>query len=149
MWNWFLFSREHTWQFQIGLFFSLDWYFPTKRNILSWNSKMKSSQTLSNSTCHILFEYHSVLIKLLTSRCHKRIIQPDIHEYSWTAPEINLVTVMLMTSLCWWLYVGDFFRYGGDFFNVLNRSPTSWIGHQHLKLVTNTFGLQHPSPTSM
>ena len=23
------------------------------------------------------------------------------------------------------------------------------IGHQHLKLVTNTFGLQHPSPTSM
>ena len=31
------------------------------------------------------------------------------------------VTVMLVTSLCWWL----------------------------LKLVTNTFGLQHPSPTSM
>ena len=29
------------------------------------------------------------------------------------------------------------------------RSPTSWIGHQHLKLVTNTFGLQRPSPTSM
>ena len=23
------------------------------------------------------------------------------------------------------------------------------IGHQHLKLVTNTFGLQHPSPISM
>ena len=59
---------------------------------------------------------------------------------------------MMVTDLrCWWQnhYVGDFFRYVGDFLNVLNRSPTSWIGHQHLKLVTNTFGLQHPSPTSM
>ena len=37
--------------------------------------------------------------------------------------------------------VGDFFRYVGDFLNVWNRSPPSWIGHQHLKLVTNTFGL--------
>ena len=52
---------------------------------------------------------------------------------------------------CWRqnYYVGDFFRYVGDYSNVLNRSPTSWIGYQHLKLVTNTFGLQHPSPTSM
>ena len=25
--------------------------------------------------------------------------------------------------------------------SVLNRSPTSWIGHKHLKLVTNTFCL--------
>ena len=58
----------------------------------------------------------------------------------------------MVTDLrCWWQnhFVGDFFRYIGDFLNVLNRSPTSWIGHQHLKLVTNTFGLQHPSPTSM
>ena len=70
----------------------------------------------------------------------------------------QLVTVMLVTSLCWWIYdgdwfqnhyVGDFFRYVGDFLNVLNRSSTSWIGHQHLKIVTNTFGRQHPSPTSM
>ena len=54
---------------------------------------------------------------------------------------------MMLTDLrCWWQnhYVGDFFRYVGDFFNVLNLSPTSWIGHQHLKLVTNTFG-----PTSV
>ena len=51
----------------------------------------------------------------------------------------------------WWQnhYVGDFFRYVGDFSNLSNRSPTSWISHQHLKLITNTFGLQHPSPTSM
>ena len=44
------------------------------------------------------------------------------------------VTVMLVTSLCWWQnhyvgdffrYVGDFFRYVGDFLYVLNRSLTS------------------------
>ena len=59
---------------------------------------------------------------------------------------------MMVTDLrCWWQnhYVGDFFRYVG----VLNRSPswwpTFWIGHKQLKLVINTFGLQHPSPTSM
>ena len=40
------------------------------------------------------------------------------------------------------------FRYIGNFLNAFNRWPTSWIGHQVLKLVTNTFGLQHPSPTS-
>ena len=45
--------------------------------------------------------------------------------------------VMLVTDLrCWWhnQYVGDFFRYVGDFLNVLNRSPThlvSNIRHQH------------------
>ena len=40
-----------------------------------------------------------------------------------------------MTYLrCWWQnhYVGDFFRYVGDFLNVLNRSPTSQTCHQHI-----------------
>ena len=34
----------------------------------------------------------------------------------------------------WWQnhYVGDFFRNVGDFLNVLNRSPTSQICHQHI-----------------
>ena len=59
---------------------------------------------------------------------------------------------MMVTDFrCWWRnhYVGDFFRYDGDFLNVLNRSLTFWIGHQHLKLDTNTFSLQYPSPTWM
>ena len=69
------------------------------------------------------------------------------------------VTVLLVQSLCWWLYDVDWFQmlmakslcwrlfslcnitYVADFLNVFNRSPTPWIGHQHLKLVTNTFGL--------
>ena len=35
---------------------------------------------------------------------------------------------MIVTDLrCWWQnhYVGDFFRYVGDFLNVLNWSPTT------------------------
>ena len=42
---------------------------------------------------------------------------------------------MLVTDFgCWWQnnYVGDFFRYVGDFLNVLNRSPTSQTCHQHI-----------------
>ena len=58
----------------------------------------------------------------------------------------------------WWWLISDvsgriimlatFFRNVGDFLNVLSRSLTCWIGHQHLKLVINTFGLQDPSPSS-
>ena len=40
---------------------------------------------------------------------------------------VMLVFMMVTDSRCWWQNhdVGDFFRYVGDFFNVLNRSPTS------------------------
>ena len=33
--------------------------------------------------------------------------------------------------------------------DILNRQPTSQMGHQHPKIVTNTFRLQYRSPTSM
>ena len=51
---------------------------------------------------------------------------------------------MVTDFKCWWQnhYVGDFFRYVVDFLNLLNRSPTVRIGHQHLKCVINTFRLQ-------
>ena len=42
---------------------------------------------------------------------------------------------MMVTDFgCRWqnYYVGDFFRYVGDFLNVLNRSPTSQTCHQHI-----------------
>ena len=42
---------------------------------------------------------------------------------------------MIVTDLrSWWqnYYVGDFFRYVGDFLNVSNRSPTSQTYHQHI-----------------
>ena len=67
----------------------------------------------------------------------------------------RLLTVMLTLNcrklwdfgeriICWWLFHGI-----DDFFIFKNWSPTSQIGYQHLKLVTNTFDLQHPLPTSM
>ena len=39
--------------------------------------------------------------------------------------------IMVTDFRCSWQnhYVVDFFRYVGDFVNVLNRSSTSWIGH--------------------
>ena len=75
---------------------------------------------------------------------------PEASPISLTCRWQLLINTFCRWQWCWWhRYVGDFFRYVGDFLYVLNRSPTSWIGHQHFKLVTNTFGLQHPSPTSM
>ena len=64
---------------------------------------------------------------------------------------VTLWFEMVTDLRCWWQnhYVGDFFRYVGQFLNVLNRSSISWIGHQHLKLFVNTFGLKYPSPKSM
>ena len=69
----------------------------------------------------------------------------------WLSVQLHFwVTVMLVASLCWWLN-------GGDWFQMLVTGSLCWrlcslwwwFGHQHLKLVTNTFGLQRPSPTSM
>ena len=62
--------------------------------------------------------------------------------------------IVMLVTLWWWL-ISDvgckiimfaiFFRYVDDFLNVLNWSPTFWIGHQHLKLVTKTFQTCHPT----
>ena len=42
--------------------------------------------------------------------------------------------MMVTYFRCWWQnhYVGDFFRYVGDFLNILNRSLTSQTCHQHI-----------------
>ena len=57
------------------------------------------------------------------------------------------VTVMLVTSLCWWLY-------DGDQFEMLVAKSLCWRFFQCIKSVTNilnayTFCLHHSSPTSM
>ena len=68
---------------------------------------------------------------------------------------VKWMTLMLVT-LWWWLISGFGSRIimlatfiVGDFLNLINRSSWGLMTHQHLKLVTNTFGLQHPSPTSI
>ena len=42
--------------------------------------------------------------------------------------------MMVTVYRCWWQNHNacDFFRYIGDFLNVLNRSPTSQTCHQHI-----------------
>ena len=45
-------------------------------------------------------------------------------------------------KLCWWQFSGV-----GD--KKIMTVSRQWIGHQYLKVVTNTFRLQHLSPTSM
>ena len=47
---------------------------------------------------------------------------------------VTLLRMMVTDLRCWWQnhYVGEFFRYVGDFLNVLNRSPTSQICHQYI-----------------
>jgi len=67
------------------------------------------------------------------------------------------MTMMLATSLWWWLndgdfrcwwqnhYVGDFFHYVWDFLNeftnILNRSPTSKSCHQHIWSQTSVINI--------
>ena len=52
---------------------------------------------------------------------------------------------------CWWQnhYVGDFFRYVGDFLNVLNRSPTSQTCHQHIWSPTSVTNIDVTEKTSL
>ena len=82
--------------------------------------------------------------------------------------------MMVTIFRCWWhkKYIGDIFRYVGDIpiGHQHHNMPECDVGesmvtdiwcwcltldvgdttcHQHSKLVTNAFGLQHPSPTSM
>ena len=60
---------------------------------------------------------------------------------------------MMVTDFrCWWQnhYVGDFFRYVGDFLYILNRSPTSWMIRRLNRSPTSQTCHQHIwSPTSV
>ena len=52
-----------------------------------------------------------------------------------TGRDSDVGDFMMVTDLrCWWRnhFVGDFFRYVGDFFNISNRSPISQICHQDI-----------------
>ena len=59
--------------------------------------------------------------------------------------------IVMLVILWWWLIwnVGDRIIKLATFFVILVIFSMYQISHQHLKLVTNTFDLQHLSPTSM
>ena len=70
---------------------------------------------------------------------------------------VELVTVMLATSWCWWLYDGNWFEVEFEWWNLRlvaellcwRLFSLCWWFSECSKSVTNTFGLQHPLPTSM
>ena len=86
------------------------------------------------------------LIFLLTITVDKHLCM------TWYDCTEEMVTVMLVISLCWWLYDGDWFQMLvkeslwwrlfslcwlfsqciKSVINILNRSPTSQICHQHI-----------------
>ena len=59
------------------------------------------------------------------------------------------LTVMLVTTIYWLFDDGERFKMLVTESICWWRFSLYYIGHKHLKLVTNTFRLQHPSPTSM
>ena len=60
---------------------------------------------------------------------------PEASPISLTCRWQLLINTFCRWQWCWWhRYVGDFFRYVGDFLYVLNRSPTSQTCHQQISL---------------
>ena len=123
-----------------------------------------SSGTLRFQSKFILSDYASIYLTRIDSTTYKitffsflGFLISKIHHFDpkcrwqWCWWHRDFGDFMMTTDFrCWWKnhYVGDFIRYVGDFVYVIIKTPTSWIGHQHLKLATNTFGHQHPSTTS-
>ena len=75
--------------------------------------------------------------------------KPVINFWSPTSIPQKEMTVMLVTSLCWWLYDGDWLRYWRllslcwwfsrcikSVTNIVNRSPTSQTCHRHASLTS-------------
>ena len=62
-------------------------------------------------------------------------------EFKMHSPFEWVVTVMLVTSLCWWLYDGDWFQMLVAIFVMLVIFPMYQIGHQHSESVTNISNL--------
>ena len=112
---------------------------------LTWNSE--SSFKIMPACAILLLEYMSHVQ-------HEQVLILMVNREQWThnmfSEIVLLVIVMLVTSLCWWLYDSDWFhmlvaeslcwrlfRYVGglkSLTNILNRSTThlvSNIRHQH------------------
>jgi len=84
-------------------------------------------------------------LKSVTNINRLQLVGPDdcwIVKYG----DSDVGDIDMLVTLWWWLIsdvggriivlghtlFGDFFRYVGDFINVLNRSPTSQTCHQHI-----------------
>ena len=99
------------------------------------------SRLLANRTFNFSFEDHwcwTNIVDQFTCILIRKLIWL---QWCWS-PTVGDNVTMVTILRCWWSnhYVDDFCRYFCDVFNVNND-------YQHLKVVTNTDCLQHPSPT--
>ena len=75
-----------------------------------------------------------VLFQLTFLFMVRRSIAQALKRWQWCWSHRYVGDFMMVTDLTCWCqnhYVSDLFRYFGDIYNVLNRSPTSQICHQH------------------
>jgi len=97
---------------------------------------------MSCNLCWRWFFYKQLARKSLFPQCWRTgtcfWVKFEIHQkfwWQWRWWQQYVGDFMTVTDLrCWWQnhYVGDFFRYLSDCFNVFNRSPISWTCHQHI-----------------
>ena len=110
-----------------------------------------------------LFEHEkgAITFQSLRKACHamgEHLTDDQIRHmpcYQKLKAILYAVTVMLMTSWCWrrkvggdlWMLVTYFECWCPTLVDVSDQNGRN--PHEHLIIVTNTFYLQHPSPTSM
>ena len=83
------------------------------------------------------FDRDEIVENRYASRVSNRKISriEPCYGWQWCWWQRYVGDLMMVTDLrCWWQnhFVGDFFRYVGNFFDAINRSPTSSTYHQYI-----------------
>ena len=109
-----------------------------------WSNKQsrfffRNSRRITNGTTWIAISFSITIPSPLTKQRIKSTRNPPGESILLVqnngVGDSDVGDFMMVTGLrFWWQnhYVGDFFRYVGDFLNVLNWSPTSQTCHQHI-----------------
>ena len=71
-----------------------------------------------------------------------RLLSQKLSAYGLKLGDSDVGDIVMLMTLWWWVTIGDRFE-------MLVIFLMYEIGHQHLRLITNSFGLEHPSPTLM
>ena len=119
---------------------------------LKWNTNLCFQNWIHQMSCEYWVKWNPfdrIFLLLPISSLPRQYNFPEF-SFGTRMGDSDVGDIVMLMTLWWWRisdFGGNFFRYVCDFHNVFNQSPASWIGNQHLKLVTNTFCLRYPSPT--
>ena len=104
-------------------------------------------QNLSPTYCRRQFSDVELLLKHVVTD----VIITNIKIVHLNFGDSDVSDIVMLVTLWWWLIwdVGCRNIILATFFVMLVIFSMYQIGHEHLKPVTNTFGLQHPSPTTI